>query len=86
MGRPVIVSGFDGDNNKTILVVVCLDPPEAYASKNNKHLGFIVAGKLIPDKDAEPVSEREHKLIVRHFFGLRAALTNLFETNNDHSA
>jgi len=81
MGRPVAVSGFDGDNDTHIIVVACLEPSEAYASKNQKHLGFIVGGKLVPAKDAPLVSEREHSLILRHFFGLRALLTNLFETD-----
>ena len=79
MGRPVAVVGLDGDDNKHIIVVVCLDPPEAYASKDQKHLGFIVAAKLVPASKAEAVSEREHELIIRAFFALRGTLTNLFE-------
>lgn len=82
MGRPVVVSGLDGDDDKHILVVVCLDPPEAYASKNQKHLGFIRDGKMIPSEDSEKVSDREHALIMRHFFGLRALLTNLYENSH----
>lgn len=81
MGRPVAVSGFDGDDGTHVIVVTCLEPPEAYASKDQKHIGFIVGGKLVPAKDAKQVSEREHALIMRHFFGLRAFLTNVFETD-----
>lgn len=79
MGRPVAVVGLDADDGKNILVVVCLNPPEAYASKDQKHLGFIVSAKLIPTKDAQPVSEAEHAMIIRAFFALRGTLTNLFE-------
>ncbi len=82
MGRPVIVSGLDGDDNKHILVVVCLEPPEAYCSKDQKHVGFIQGGKVVPAKDAKPLSEREHTLVIRHFFALRAALTNLYEVSH----
>lgn len=69
--------GLDADDGKHIIVVVCLDPPEAYASKDQKHLGFIVAAKLIPAKDAEPVTEREHALIIRAHFALKVALENV---------
>ena len=79
MGRPVAVLGLDGDADKHIIVTVCLNPPEAYASKNQKHLGHIVAARLVPAKDAEKVSDREHALIIRAFFALRVALTNLYE-------
>jgi hypothetical protein len=81
MGRPVAVLGLDGDDGKHIIVVACLNPPEAYASKDQKHLGHIVAANLIPAKDAEKVSEREHALIIRAFFALRVSLTNLYEVN-----
>jgi len=79
MGRPVAVTGFDSEDNKHIMVVVCLNPPEAYASKDQKHLGHIVAAKLVPAKDAEIVSEAENAMIIRAFFALRGTLTNLFE-------
>lgn len=77
MARPVAVMGLDADDGKHIAVVVCLDPPEAYANKEQKHLGHIVAAKLIPAKDAEPVSEKEHALIIRTYFALRVALENV---------
>ena len=76
MGRPVAVMGLDADDGKHIAVVVCLDPPEAYANKDQKHLGFIVAAKLVPGKDSVAVSEREHQLIIRAHFALRVALEN----------
>ncbi len=69
--------GLDADDGKHIMVVVCLDPPEAYANKDQKHLGFIVAAKLVPAPKAEPVSEREHALIIRACFALRVALDNV---------
>lgn len=78
MGRPVAVVGLDSDDNKHIMVVVCLDPPEAYANKDQKHLGHIVAAQLVLVKGAT-VSDREHTLIIRAFFALRGTLTNLFE-------
>ncbi len=77
MGRPVAVMGLDADDGKHIAVVVCLDPPEAYANKDQKHLGFIVAAKLVPAPKAEPVSEREHTLIIRAYFALKVALDNV---------
>ena len=77
MGRPVAVMGLDADDGKHIAVVVCLDPPEAYANKDQKHLGFIVAAKLVPAPKAEPVSEREHALIIRAVFALRVALDSV---------
>ena len=77
MGRPVAVMGLDADDGKHIVVVVCLDPPEAYANKDQKHLGFIVAAKLVPAPKAEPVSEREHALIIRAHFALKVALENV---------
>lgn len=79
MGRPVAVAGLDGDNDKHIIVVVCLDPPEAYVSKDQKHIGHIVAANVIPVKGAALPSDREHALIIRAFFALRGALTNLHE-------
>lgn len=69
--------GLESEDHKHILVVVCLNPPEAYASKDQKHLGFIVAAKLIPAKDAEPVTEKEHALIIRAHFALKVALDNI---------
>jgi len=80
MGRPVAVMGLDADDGKHIIVVVCLDPPEAYASKDQKHLGFIVAARLVPAKDAQPVTEREHGLIIRAHFALKGALENAYAT------
>lgn len=82
MGRPVVVSGLDGDDNKTILVTVCLNPPDAYVSKDQKHIGFIREGHVVPDKDVKPLSEREQTLVMRHFFALRATLSNLYESNH----
>lgn len=52
MGRPVVVGCVDGDEGAHILVTVAEQPTEAYASKNNKHLGFIRDGKLEVDKKA----------------------------------
>lgn len=84
MGRPVAVSGFDGDDGEHIIVVACLNPPEAYASKNQKHIGFIVGGKVVPTKDSPLTTEQERQLIMRHFFGLRAFLSNLYEPMPQH--
>lgn len=47
-----MVAGIDGDAGEHILVTVAERPTEAYASKNNKHLGFIREGKLEVDKKA----------------------------------
>lgn len=73
--------GLDADDGKHIAVVVCLNPPEAYANKDQKHLGHIVAAKLIPTKDSEAVSEREHALIIRAHFALKGALENVLCCN-----
>lgn len=56
MGRPVIVVGVDGDEGKLLLITVCLNPDEAYASKNGKHVGFLKEGVLVPDNKDVPVS------------------------------
>lgn len=77
MSRPVAVMGLTADDGKYITVVVCQDPPEAYANKDQKHLGFIVAAKLIPAPKAETVGEREHALIIRAYFALKVALDNV---------
>ena len=77
MSRPVAVMGLTADDGKHIAVVVCQDPPEAYANKDQKHLGFIVAAKLIPAPKAETVSEREHALIIRAVFALKVAMENV---------
>jgi hypothetical protein len=69
--------GFDADDGKYIMVVVTTNPNEAYASKDQKHLGFIVAANLVPAKDAATVSEREHALIIRTHFALKVALENV---------
>jgi hypothetical protein len=78
MGRPVAVMGLDGDNGEHIMVVVCLDPPEAYTNKNGKHAGFIVAAKVVPEKDTPKLSEREHTAIIRAHFALKVALENAY--------
>lgn len=77
----VAVSGFTADNGKHIMVSVCTGPDEAHASKDQKHLCFIREAKLVlPDKDPQPISENEEKMILRSFFALRGVITNLFET------
>ena len=77
--RHVVVGGFDADNGKFIMVVVCYEPFEAYASKDQKHLCFIREGKLVmPDKDPQSVSQREEQMLLRTFFALRGVITNLF--------
>ena len=83
MGRPVAVMGLDGDNDEHIMVVVCLNPPEAYANKNGKHVGFIVAAKVIPEKDSPTLSDREHTAIIRAHFALKVALENATCCNTD---
>ena len=78
MGRPVAVMGLDGDNDKHIMVVVCLSPPEAYVNKDNKHIGHIVAANVVPVKDAAILSEREHTAVIRAHFALKVALENAY--------
>lgn len=78
MGRPVAVMGLDGDNDEHIMVVVCLNPPEAYVNKNNKHVGHIVAAKVVPVKDAPALSERESVAVIRSHFALKGALENAY--------
>ena len=79
--RHVSVVCLGADNGKTILVVCCINPSEAYASKDQKHLCFIRGGKLVlPDKDPQPISANEEIMIVRAFYALQLVLMNLFET------
>lgn len=80
MSRPVAVMGLDGDNEEHILVVVCLSPPEAYTNKNGKHVGFIVASRVVPEKGSPTLSEREHTAIIRAHFALKNALENAYAT------
>lgn len=53
----VIVSGFHGEDGY-IQVVCCLGPDRIYASKNQKHVGFVEQGIFIPD------AERGHTVSV----------------------
>lgn len=81
MSRPVAVMGLDSDDQKHILVVVALNPFDAYASKDGKHAGFIRGGQIVRhEKDAQ-LTENETKLVLRCFFALRAALSNMYEVN-----
>lgn len=84
MSRPVAVMGIDAEGGKHIVVVVCLNPPECYASKDQVHAGWVVAGKFVPakeDKDWRParLTEGEQVKVVRAYFALRVALTNIYE-------
>jgi hypothetical protein len=76
--RHVAVMGFESDDQKHILVVVCLNPIDAYCNKDNKHIGHIREGKLVPVKDTSTsgcdVSERESDMVMRCYQALRVAL------------
>lgn len=75
--RPVIVAIVPNE----VMVVVCNDPPDAYASKNGKHLGHIRDGKFVPSPKAEVVaSDKEKVLIMRAYFGLKETLNNIYGT------
>lgn len=80
MSRPVAVIGFTADDDKYMLVVVALDPIDAYFNKDGKHLGHIREGKLALVKDAT-VSERESGMIWRCYQALRVALDNVKESS-----
>jgi hypothetical protein len=83
----VAVVTLTADNGETMLVVVRREPLEAYASKNQKHLCFMKAGKLVrptldpkkPEDKLEPISLNEEGMIWRAYFGLRGLLGNLFD-------
>jgi hypothetical protein len=68
---------LDGDDGKHMLLVVCLNPSEAYVSKNQKHLGFIVAGQLVPDPDAQ-VSANELRTINKAYIVMQTTLDSLY--------
>jgi hypothetical protein len=76
MNRPVVVAGLGAEDGKYILVVVCLNPPEAYASKNDKNLGFIVEGKFVPNKKAV-VSQADSDAILAAYAVMKVALDSL---------
>jgi hypothetical protein len=76
--KQVAVMALDGDEDKTLMVVVCLNPLDAYVSKDGKNIGHIVSGKLNPVKDAK-FSEREEKLIIRSSGLLFTALLDMVE-------
>lgn len=69
----------EGDN-KTILVVVCRNPSQAYCSKDQKHIGFLREGKIVIEKDAPSITEKDHTMIFRAFQALTVALINVHET------
>ena len=79
MSKQVAVMGFDADDGKTILVVVTMSPLYAYANKDCKHVGRIIAGTFCPEKDAELMSANEVRLIVRAHFALRNSIANVCE-------
>lgn len=68
----------EGDD-KTILVVVCRNPSQAYASKDQKHIGFLREGKLVPEKGAPAITEKDHAMIIRAYQALTVALINVHE-------
>lgn len=72
--RHVGVMGLVGDNGRDhILVVVCLNPIDAYSNRNGSHMGHIRQGKLVLVKGAT-VSEGESDMILRTYQALRVAL------------
>jgi hypothetical protein len=69
---------LDGDNGSILSVVVCLSPDEAFASKNQKHVGIIRDGKfLLSPKATETVSTNEEAVIIRAYFGMKNLLMNM---------
>ena len=71
---------IDADDGKALCVVVCLNPPEGYVSRNGDYAGRVQGAHVIPAKNAEPLSKREQALVARTFFALRASLSNIFES------
>ncbi len=71
------VMSLDADDGAMILVVVRLIPYEAYASKDQKHAGFVKAGEFLPSEKGEPLTEHEGGMVVRTVFALRNALENI---------
>ena len=70
------------EDGKTILVVVCRQPSQAYCSKDQKHIGFLREGKVVPEKDAPTITEKDHHMIMRVFQALTVALLNIHETDH----
>lgn len=84
--RPVAVIGFTSDDDKHILVVVCLNPVDAYANRDNKHLGHIREGKLVPIGNdstslGATLSTCESDMIMRCYQALRHSLDAIHGTH-----
>ena len=62
-----------------LMVVVCEKPSEAYCSKKGKHVGFIVAAKIVYDEDT--LSDMEERTIIRMYFALKGGLQSLGQAN-----
>ena len=74
MSRPISAMMLSGDNDSCLMIMVCFNPSEAYVSRDNKHIGFIEAGKLQTAPKTATPSDRECKLITRAYFALLVAL------------
>lgn len=67
------------EDGKTILVVVKRNPSEAYCNKEQKHIGFLREGKVVPEKDSPAITEKDHAMILRAYQALTVALINVHE-------
>jgi hypothetical protein len=70
--KRVAILAFDSTDNKTIMVVVTAN--NAYANKDGKHIGNVVAAVFVPIKDAS-VDESDSAAIVRASFALRNVIS-----------
>ena len=70
--KRVAVLAFESVDHKTIMVVVTRE--RAYANKDGKHIGNVVAAVFVPIKDAS-VDEYDSAAIVRASFALRNVIS-----------
>lgn len=89
--RHVTCCSVDGDDGKTILVLVCCTKQsertvvEAYASKDQQHAGWIREGRWCPEEpkrkeDADKIpklSEKEISMVMRAAQALRNVIVNV---------
>lgn len=73
---------MDSNDGSVLMVVVCLGPLEAYANKNQKHIGFIVDGVLVKNEKSEAtVDAHDEAMMLMTYWSMKNMLTNIDTLN-----